>query len=64
MLIDLYPRVHRRYSSLPVLGTTLEGYGEWLFEQGYPRHRVRQHFRSARRLDRLLRRRGSWVWKT
>jgi hypothetical protein len=59
MLIELYPRVHRRYSSLPVLGTILDRYGEWLFKQGYPRIRIRHHFRTARRLDRALQRRGT-----
>ena len=34
MLLELYPRVHRRYMSLPILGPTLEGYGTWLLKQG------------------------------
>jgi hypothetical protein len=58
MLIELYPRVHRRYSSLLVMGTILDGYGEWLLKQGYPRIRIRHHFRTARRLDRALQRHG------
>ncbi len=50
LLIELYPRCHYRYSSLPILGSVLEGYARFLFDGGYPRHRVRQHFRTARRL--------------
>ena len=58
MLIDLYPRCHRRYSSLPVLGPALDGFIGWLFKEGYPRPRVRQHVRTARGLDDALRKRG------
>jgi hypothetical protein len=34
MLLKLYPRVHRRYTSLPVLGPVLNGFG-WLLKRGY-----------------------------
>jgi site-specific recombinase XerD len=54
LLTELYPRYHHRYSSLPIIGSMLAGYSRWLFDQGYPRHRIRQHFRSARRLVPLL----------
>jgi hypothetical protein len=30
MLLTLYPRMHRRYTLLPVLGPILEGFGTWL----------------------------------
>jgi len=50
LLTELYPRYHQRYSSLPILGSVLEGYARFLFDGGYPRHRVRQHFRTACRL--------------
>jgi site-specific recombinase XerD len=58
MLLELYPRVHRRYTSLPVIGSTLDGYGTWLLKQGYSTDRVREYFRAARRLARLLQERG------
>jgi len=29
MLLKLYPKVHRRYTSLPVLGPILNGFGTW-----------------------------------
>lgn len=57
MLFDLYPRVHCRYTSLPIIGPTLDGYGTWLLKLGYSTDRVRDHFRAARRLARQLERR-------
>jgi len=61
LLTELYPRRRdrRRYSSLAILGEILEGYARWLFDQGYPRYRVHQHFRAVRRLDQLLSERGT-----
>ena len=58
MLLKLYPRVHRRYTSLPVLGPILEGFGTWLLNQGYSTDCVREHFCAMRRLARLLRQKG------
>jgi integrase/recombinase XerD len=58
MLLKLYPRVHRRYSSLPVLGTIAEGFGTWLLNQGYSTDCVREHFCAMRRVARLLHQRG------
>ena len=57
MLFDLYPRVHCCYTSLPIIGPTLDGYGTWLLKLGYSTDRVRDHFRAARRLARQLERR-------
>ncbi len=50
MVIELYPRMHRWYTSLAILGPVLDGYGTWLLEQGYCAERVREHFCAARRL--------------
>ncbi len=58
MLLELYPRVHRRYTSLPIIGPTLDGYGAWLLKQGYSTDRARECFRAAPRLARQLQRRG------
>jgi site-specific recombinase XerD len=58
MLIDLYPRVHRRYTSLPIIGPILDGYGTWLLTQGYSTDRAREHFRAAPRLASGLQQRG------
>ncbi len=57
-LTKLYPRCHRRFSSLPILGPIVEGYAIWLFGKGYPRHRVRVHVRKTRVIDAALGRRG------
>jgi hypothetical protein len=35
MLLKLYPKVHRRYTSLPILGPILDGFGTWLLKQVY-----------------------------
>jgi integrase/recombinase XerD len=58
MLLELYPRMHGRYASLPVLGSALDGYGAWLLRQGYSPDRVREYFRAAPRLVRQLQQRG------
>jgi integrase/recombinase XerD len=58
MLLKLYPKVHRRYTSLPVLGSLLDGYATWLIKHGYATDCVREHLKTARRLDRALQRRG------
>ena len=58
MVLELYPRVHRRYTSLAILGPVLDGYGTWLLEQGYSTERLREHFCAARRLVPRLQQRG------
>ena len=58
MLTEVFPRVHGRYSSLPVLGPTLDGFTEFLTRAGYPRLPLRQHVRTTRRIDERLRQRG------
>ena len=32
MLVELFPRVRRRYTLLPILGPILDGYGAWLLK--------------------------------
>jgi integrase/recombinase XerD len=54
MLRELFPKVHRRYASLPIIGPVLDGYGAWLLKQGYSTDRLREHFRAARKLARML----------
>ena len=50
-LTELYTRLHRRYSSLPIFGSIVESFAMWLSCQGYPRHRVRIHVRKVRVVD-------------
>jgi len=40
MLASLFPRAHARYTSLPVLGGSLEGLCVWLHARGYPRDAI------------------------
>jgi site-specific recombinase XerD len=58
MLLQLYPRVHRRYSLLPVFGPIVENFGAWLVNQGYSTDCIREHFCYMRRIARLLDERG------
>ena len=58
MLEDLFPRDHRRYTLLPVLGSVLDGFGQFLVKLGYPRLPVRIHVRATRHVDARLRRHG------
>ena len=58
MLVELYPRVHRRYTSLAIIGPILDGYGTWLLKRGYSAERAREHFRAAPRLVSRLQQRG------
>jgi len=58
MLTDFFPRLHSRYSSLPLFGVMVEDFTCWLSDHGYHRTLVRRHVRATRNLDRKLRRRG------
>jgi site-specific recombinase XerD len=57
MLLELFPTTHDRYTSLPIIGPILEGYGVWLVKQGYSTERLQEHFKAAPRLARQLQRR-------
>lgn len=58
MLVDLYPRLHRRFSSLPLLGPYVDDFVRWLREEGYPWLPIRCRVRELPRVDAALRRRG------
>ena len=58
MLIDLLPRAHARFTSLPLLGPYAEGLAVWMREQGYPGNPIAFRVRAMRRLDARLRRQG------
>lgn len=58
MLTELFPRMHRRYSSLPLLGPIVDDFAAWIAAQGYARVAVRRHLRAVRHLDQRWRRRG------
>lgn len=58
MLVDLYPRLHRRFSSLPLFGPYVEDFVSWLTHEGYPRLPIRCRVRQLPRVDWALRHRG------
>src|SRR5260370_16374671 len=57
MLASLFRRTHARYTSLPVLGGSLEGLCVWLHARGYPRDAIQRRMGAAALLARALRRR-------
>jgi integrase/recombinase XerD len=58
MLKELFPRVHARFSSLPLLGPIADRFTDWLQRQGYRRRSTRQYIRALSCLDAMIRRRG------
>ena len=54
MLVELFPRAHVRYASLPVLGPHLEGFLAWLRAEGHSQLAMRRRVRAVCRLDELL----------
>lgn len=58
MLNELFPKAHKRYSSLPVLGSIADDFTDWLRAQGYRRGTTRVYLRFLPHLDQMLRQRG------
>jgi site-specific recombinase XerD len=58
MLVEIFPRAHARFTSLPLLGPHVEEFAVWLRSQGYPLLPLRLRIRETPRLDARLRRRG------
>lgn len=58
MLESLFPRSYAVYSSLPILGSSLEGFARWLRDRGYPRDAIQRRLRTTTVLVRRLRRDG------
>lgn len=58
MLEELFPKIHQRYRSLPILGARLDEFAGWLIERGYRVECSRQHLRTARQIDRKLWKKG------
>ncbi len=58
MLKEFFPKAHRRFSSLPLLGSIADSFTNWLQQQGY-RHRSTYHYiGNLSRIDAMLRRKG------
>ncbi len=46
MLKEIYPRLHHRYLSLPIVGSHLDGFVSWLRKRGYHNYRIRLRIRK------------------
>ena len=57
MLRSLYPKVHRRYLSLPLLGFIADGFDDWLVSNGYTQLSRKGAICELRHVDADLRRR-------
>lgn len=62
MLSDHFPRAHRRYMSLPLLGSLADEFHTWLLARGFRRDARERHLEALWRIDRALRRRGCRQW--
>jgi integrase/recombinase XerD len=58
MLVDICPRHHARFSSLPLLGPLVADFVVWLHARGYTRRLILLRVRVLPRVDARLRRRG------
>jgi site-specific recombinase XerD len=62
MLSDHFPRAHRRYQSLPLLGPLADEFHMWLLARGFRRDARWRHLETLWRIDCALRRRGCRQW--
>ncbi len=60
MLNALFPKAHKRYSSLPILGAIADDFTDWLRAQGYCRGTARLYVRTLPDLDQVFQQQG-WV---
>lgn len=58
MLVDLFPRVHTRFTSLCLLGPHVDEFVGWLESQGYPEVPIQRRVRKLPLVEALLRRHG------
>jgi site-specific recombinase XerD len=58
MLTDLYPKAHQKYSRLPLFGSVLDEFADWLADGGYHRGLIYRHVWTTSDVDRRLRIRG------
>jgi integrase/recombinase XerD len=57
MLHSLFPRFHRKFVSLPLLGPIVDGFDDWLATNAYTRGSRKFSIRMLRHVDAYLRRR-------
>jgi integrase/recombinase XerD len=58
MLNELFPQTHKRYSSLPLLGSIADDFAGWLLQQGYQPGSARPYVRTLTYLDQVFRQQG------
>lgn len=58
MLEELFPKLHQRYLSLPLLGPILDEYDDWLSDRKYTLLTRRSYMRMALLVDQYLREQG------
>src|ERR1700724_3619021 len=58
MLTDLFPLAHKQYSRLPLFGSVLDEFADWLEGRGYHRGLGYRHIWTTRDVDRGLRIQG------
>jgi len=57
MLHSLFPKAHRKFLSLPLLGPIADGFDDWLAANGYTRDSRGYSIRMLKHVDADLRRR-------
>ena len=58
MLKALFPKAHKRFLSLPLLGSIVDSFTNWLQQQGYRRGSACHYVRALIRLDAMIQLRG------
>jgi len=58
MLETMFPKTHRRYAALPLLGSRVDDFARWLSRHDYRPQTIRVMLVPIGRIDRWLRRRG------
>ena len=58
MLEQFRPKTFKRYLSLPLLGTTVEEFDNWLQQLGYPIRTRRYHITQTATIDDYFQKRG------
>ena len=63
MLVQIRPKAHEAYRSLPVLGPVLDQFTDWIQSRGYSMRAFSGLFGHIRHLDQYFRRRGLREWR-
>lgn len=59
MLKELYPQAYHRYLALPLLGSVVDEFDNWLLAQGYCRNTRQPYIHQTATIDVYLRRQGN-----